>query len=118
MGDQWLWYLLLCGALGVAIGEIRVLHRRLVEALHDRDNAMLALRLNIARQLGEQSLLDLGADWERHCELEGLVFDDGDEAAHAFADFLANQTGQPIVAQQLGGEGIIVAIPDEEEPSA
>lgn len=75
----------------------------------------LALHCQLARAAGEQYLRDLTLDWERHVELEGLELEDGEAAAHAFADFLAQATGQPIVATQVDGDGLIVAIPNPPE---
>lgn len=81
----------------------------------ERDAVIFALRLRIAQEAGRQYVHDLVADFQRHVELDGIELEDGQAAAHAFADFLANQTGQTIVAQQLDGDGIIVAIPDDQE---
>lgn len=97
---------------------IWVLVRALRETRQQRDNAVLALHLNLARQAGEEHLRDLMVRWQQHCEDEALEFEDGEDVAHVFANFLANATGQTIVAQQLDGEGIVVAIPDEEKPDA
>lgn len=121
MRSQWAWYViyfLLVGAAGLLVCALRLTRKQLGEARQQRDNALLALHLNVARQAGEEHLRDLMGAWFAHCEAEALEFDDGDDVAHTFADFLANATGQTIVAQQLNGEGIVVAIPDEEKPDA
>lgn len=59
-------------------------------------------------------LPQLAAEWDAL----GLEFESDEEAAHALADYLANRTGNPILAVQQNGPGLIVAIPDEEEPGA
>jgi hypothetical protein len=84
----------------------------------ERNAAQLALAIQIARQDGRAQMRDLMLDWHRHVELERLTFDDGDDYAHAFADWLANQTGQTIIATDTSGDGLIVAIPDSEKPDA
>lgn len=115
MTPDW-WYVvygLLLSAISAGVALVRVLRRQLAEAKQERDDAILALGETIARHAGEQYLRDLTASWEEHVVSGGLEFADEEDAAHAFADYLANATGGPIIATQLGGDGIIVALPDE-----
>lgn len=114
MRDQWAWWVVYGGlvvALGLCVALIRQLRR-------ERDALLFTLQLLQAQRAGEAHLRSLLTAWEKHCADEDLEFTDGDDVAHAFANFLANATGETIVAQQLDGEGIVVAIPDEEPPHA
>lgn len=112
-------YFLLVAAL--LLGVLLVRHQRTliaraevarIEAERERDGAVVALGVQLARQAGERALRDLLAAWDE--QTAGVEWDNADEAAHAFADFLAQETGETIIAQQLDGEGVIVAIPNDE----
>lgn len=42
----------------------------------------------------------------------GIALDD--DLAQIFADWLANHTGEVVVARQVNGDGLVVAIPEED----
>lgn len=101
----------LCGALAGCLHQIGKLRRQ-------RDALLFTLQLLQAQRAGEAYLRELLTKWEQHVASEDLEFGDGEDVAHAFADFLANATGEAIIVQQQDGEGLVVAIPDEEQPDA
>lgn len=107
----WGWWGVLLGAVAGVV--LRVLVNRYRRVLRERDEARRALIATIGQHAADNYLRTLMDRWAQVSD--GVEYADGNEAAHAFADFLANETGQPIVAQQLDGDGVIVAIPDHEQ---
>jgi hypothetical protein len=110
--SEWSWVAIYAGLLAACALLVALVRATRAE----RDQARQQLIAMLGQQAADRYLATLMQRWAE--QSEGVEFADGDEAAHAFADFLANQTGQPIVAQQLDGDGVIVAIPDQEAPDA
>lgn len=105
-----LWLAVFIAGASVAVSRLLILQWR---GMRERDELRAQLIAALGQQAADRYMHELMARWE--VASAGVEFTDGDEAAHAFADFLANQTGQPIVAQQLDGDGVIVAIPDDHQ---
>ncbi len=47
-----------------------------------------------------------------HLAKRGIALDD--DLAQIFADWLANHTGSAVVARQVNGDGLVIALPDND----
>lgn len=100
----------LAALASVALLALAQERRARIEAEKAAEAARFAFALQTAKLAGQQRLWGLVAEWQR----EGATYEDDEAAAHALADFLAQRTGETIIATEPGGSGIIVAIPNEE----
>lgn len=96
-----------CVAIGAAFGFW-------MEARRDRDRARAELAAAattaVLRVIETRELQHAFADY-----IEERGVDPDDDLPQVFAEWLANHTGETVVARQVDGDGIVIAIPDPEE---
>lgn len=106
---------LVLGVVGLGVLALRLVRQR-DEARLDLVNVSTALSIQTGQLAARTAVDEHLLLW--HQDTQGEHFADSEEVAHSIADWLAQRTGQTIIATQPDGDGLIIAIPDSEATDA